>query len=69
MSTFAGGVVIKRCGGRCDSPLIETPTWGEDDFLVQEDLDLEPGRYLVRLTRPVDDPATISIRFAGDACG
>jgi hypothetical protein len=65
---LANGIVLKRCGGGCQSAPITIPTLAEEDFLVQEDVELEPGRYLVRFTRPVDEPATIRIRFAGDAC-
>lgn len=65
---FAEGVVLKRCASGCESAPIAFSTQGEDDFLAPEDVDLEPGRYLVRFTRPVEEPATIRIRFAGDAC-
>lgn len=65
---FAEGIVLKRCAGGCDSAPIGFSTQGEGDFLVPEHVGLGPGRYLVRFTRPVDEPATIRFRFAGDAC-
>ena len=65
---LADGVVLERCDGGCQSAPIAIATLGEDDFLVQQDVVLEPGRYLVRFTRPVDEPATIRIRFVGDGC-
>ncbi|MBK8238797.1 MAG: hypothetical protein IPK74_24995 [Deltaproteobacteria bacterium] len=64
----AGGLVLKRCAGGCEAAPIAFSIQRDGDFLLPDDVDLEPGRYLVRLARPVDEPATIRLRFAGDAC-
>lgn len=66
---LADGIEIKRCEGGCDSPPIAVEVFDEDEiFASPVYVDLESGRYLVRITRPVDDSATVRIRFGGDGC-
>lgn len=64
----ADGLVIKRCVGGCEATPIVVSTWAEDDFLVPDEVVLEAGRYLVRITRPQEDPARVRIKFAGAGC-
>jgi len=63
------GITLKRCEGGCEAPPTAVQVFDEDDiFAGPVSIELESGRYLVRVTRPVDDPATIRIRFGGDEC-
>ncbi len=63
------GLEIKPCGGGCDSPPISIEVFDEQELFASDtDVDLETGRYLMRVTRPVSDPASVRIQFRGDGC-
>lgn len=71
----ADGIELKRCEGGCGSPPILVDIYDDvveepvDEVPFPVEVELEAGRYLVRITRPVDEAATVQIEFGGSGCG
>ena len=73
-AAMANGLEIKRCSGGCDAPpilvdiydsIVEEPV---DEVPFPVDVELEAGLYLLRVSRPTSDSATVYIEFGGAGC-